>query len=345
MRQRLNARLTARAIAQRLCCAALVLLPACQPSGPDAPFEIYLSKLGAALSVAPSLLPDAAPTPPMVATLQQAMPASPIDRLDLLQLSGCAVQANIGRRQSSLGQFAKPSQRLFLELEFLRLAPACSGRLRDGNQQAVADMLDAAWREKQAQLPALVFNATLGGDEYRAYWLPRPAPGDYPRSRPDAAAAAMVAINDQVQRWLHGDYRARNRDFELLLSAVAGGEGGIRLRDWSRQIEFVAASDRMLEQALAAAGACLRHPRGNAARRSVAEYFTATIQPLTTRSQQRYQATTTAALALETLLNTGLPAHYRQWMEDRNQHVATLARAPARHLERLEAVHPACAPD
>jgi hypothetical protein len=311
MRQRLSARLTARAIARCLCCATLALLQACQPSGLDTPFENCPGKPGAVPSdTAPNLQSDAAANPPLATTLQLAMPASPIDRLDFLQLSGCAVQANIGKRQTSLGQLAKPSQRLILELEFLRLAPACSSQLRDLKNPVLADILDAAWQEKQAQLPALIFNATLGGDEYRAFWLPEPAPGDYPRSRPEAVTAAMVAINGHIQRWLNGDYRVRNRDFELLLGEVAGGEGGARLRAWARQIEPVTPADRMPDQ-----------------------------------SQQRYQDAATPVVALETLLNASLSLPYRQWMENRNRHVATLTQTPDRHLERLKPLQVPCTPD
>ncbi len=347
-----NARPTARPIARFLCCAALALLPACQPQGPDAPFSDYVGKLGRALAVAaPDKAASIALTPPLATALQLDIPASPVDSLDLLQLSGCAVQANIGKRQTSLGQRAKPSQRLLLELEYLRLAPACISRFRNGNTggkiggntHVLADMLEAAWQEKRAQLPALIFNATLGSDEYRAFWLAAPAPGDYPRSGRDIAAAAMSTINDQTRRWLSGDYRAHNRNFELLLSEVAGGDGGAQLQDWTHQMQWLAAADLML--AHAGEPWCARPSRHAERQRSMASYFSDDIQPLATQAQQRYQRVAEPALALEAQLDATLPPHYRHWMEDRNQHVATLANAPAQHLERLKRLQMTCPHD
>ena len=343
-----DARPKARPIARFFCCAALALLPACQPQGLDAPFSDYVGKLGRALAVAaPEKEASVALTPPLATALQLDIPASPVDSLDLLLLSGCAVQANIGKRQTSLGRLAKPSQRLLLELEYLRLAPACISRLRNGNSNgnnpALADVLENAWREKQAQLPALLYNATLGSDEYRAFWLATPAPGDYPRSGRDIAAAAMSAINDQARRLLSGDYRADNRDFELLLGEVAGGDGGAQLQHWTQQIDWLAAADLML--AHAREPSCSGPSRRAEVQRSMANHFSDTIQPLATQSQQRYQLVAAPALALEAQLDATLPPHYRHWMEERNQHVATLTHAPAQHLERLKRLQGKCSRD
>jgi hypothetical protein len=348
-----DARLTARPIARFLCCAVLALSTACQPHGSNAAFSNYLSKLSSDLTTtAPAVQPGIELTPPPATALQLDIPASPVDSLDLLLLSGCAVQANIAKRQTSLGRLAKPSQRLLLELEYLRLAPACISRLRtgntggnlvgniSGNNPVIADVLEAAWQEKRAQLPALIFNATLGGDEYRAFWLAIPAPGDYPRSSPAAVAAAMGAINDQTRRWLSGDYGAHNRNFELLLSEVAGGDGGARLQGWAHRIDWLAVADRMLAQA--GEPRCSRRSRHAEGHRSIANYFIDTIEPLTAQSQQRYRMVAAPALALETQLGATLPTQYRDWIDNRNRHVAKLSGAPTRHLEQLNRLRQAC---
>jgi hypothetical protein len=189
-----------------LYCAMLNLLAGCGPSEPDAP---------------PARPP---------AQLQLDIAADNLDELDLLDLRGCALQATVRKHHSTLGRAAKPSQRLLLALEYLHLAPACLARLRRSNNDALADRLAHAWHRRRAQLPALIFNATLASDEYAAFWLPAPAadasaPGLYPRVDRRATAAALAAINDQVRRWLGGTYRAQNRELELLLSEVAGGVG------------------------------------------------------------------------------------------------------------------------
>jgi hypothetical protein len=349
MRQRQNARLTPGPITLYLCCLAFILLQACQPGAPDSPFKRYLNQLDLALSVAPPIV-QATPIPPApeAGELQLAIPPSSIDRLDFLQLSGCAVQANIGKRQTSLGQFAKPSQRLFLELEYLRLAPACINRLRVSNNHPLAGNLEVAWQAKQAQLPALIFNATLGSDEYRAFWLAVPAPGEYPRSDSDAIKSALQAINEQTRRWLNGDYRAHNRDLELLLSEVAGGDGGARLQDWSRQIDWLATANLMVEQGLTIGALCSKHKPEPAALRRTAiarSYFIDVIQPLVTQSQLHYLAVMAPVTTLETQLKNALPPAYRRWAADRNQRVTDLSSAPGQHLEQLSRIQQTCSTD
>lgn len=230
MRPWRSARRTPHPARRLLCCAVLALLPGCQPSAPDAPFASYLARLGAALSIAaPDIHPATLPPPPGSVELLLDMPSDNLASLDFLALSGCAVQATIIKRNSSLGRMAKPSQRLLLELEYLRLAPPCITRLRARHNDALAELLKEAWRVKRQQLPALIFNATLGSDEYQAFWLATPAPGQYPRVSRSEAAAALDTINNHTRRWLGGDYQARNRDFEILLSEVAGGGGGALL--------------------------------------------------------------------------------------------------------------------
>lgn len=194
-----------------LCCAVLALLPGCQPSDPDVKLTT-------------------APSPPRSDELLLTIPSDGLDRLDFMALSGCALQATIIKRNSSLGRLAKPSQRLLLELEYLRLAPPCINQLHGSNNAVLAALLEQAWHLRREQLPALIFNATLGSDEYRAFWLAVPAPGEYPRVSPTVALAALNAINTHSRHWLDGVYRAQNRDFEILLGEVAGGDGGALLQ-------------------------------------------------------------------------------------------------------------------
>jgi hypothetical protein len=157
--------------------------------------------------------------------------------MDFLALSGCAVQATIGKRHSNLGRMARDSQRLLLALEYLRLAPRCITYQRQRNAAPLADTLERAWQLQRQQLPALIFNATLGGAEYRALWhTPAHTPGE---SRPGAGvsrtSSALVAINDHTRRWLAGDYQAGNRDFEILLSTVASDDNGSMAWDLTAQ--------------------------------------------------------------------------------------------------------------
>ena len=204
----------------------LVSLYGCRPDEPNTRFEAYLRRTGSTQSVAPA---DELKAPPLVGDLQLHIPLVTLDTLDLVRLSGCSVQATLGKRYSSLGRQAKPSQRLLLELEYLRRAPSCTDLLRKDHTK-LASALEAAWRNRQQQLPALIFNATLASDEYRSFWLPTSAPGDYPPVSQALVVSALTQINQHICRWLHGDYQAQNRDFEVLLSQVAGGDAGALLQ-------------------------------------------------------------------------------------------------------------------
>ena len=270
-----------------LCSALLILLDGCQPTEPDTPFEVYLSRTDSARFITP---PDGLKVPPLTVDLQLNIPLRTLDTLDLVSLSGCTVQTTIGKRNSSLGRYAKPSQRLLLELEYLRLAPQCIALLRD-RQRALADVLKAAWHERQAQLPAMVFNATLGSDEYRSFWLAPRAPGDYPVVSLAVAVSALQRINRHVCRWLSGDYQAQNRDFEVLLSQVAGGEAGALLQALHTQSSGVLAADSAIGH---------------------------------------LQTLLTTVKTLEAQLASILPLQYRYWMDDRNDRV-TEAASPQYH--------------
>ena len=265
-----------------LCSAFLILLDGCQPAEPDPPLEVYLSRTGSVQSIAPS---DEFKVPPVVADLQLPIPWGTLDTLDLVSLSGCTVQATIGKRNSSLGRYAKPSQRLLLELEYLRLAPHCIDLLRE-RHWALANVLDAAWHQRQLQLPALIFNATLGSDEYRSLWLNPGVPAAYPPVSHSAAVSALDRINRDVCRWLSGDYQAQNRNFEVSLSEVAGGGAGALLN------AFLTHSS-----VLFAAGP----------------------------PSERLQSRLTPVKTLETHLASILPLQYRYWMDDRNDRVTAAA--------------------
>jgi hypothetical protein len=118
----------------------LALLGGCQRAGPDAAFEVYARGTSSPQLIVPT---DALEEPPVAAAMQLDIPSGTLDALDLVSLSGCNVQATIGKRNSSLGRHAKPSQRLLLELEYLRLAPQCINLLRD-RHWALANVLDVA---------------------------------------------------------------------------------------------------------------------------------------------------------------------------------------------------------
>jgi len=200
---------------------AALALPGCDGDWPGlAPGELPRG-------ISPATAGKAAVLPPPPA-LRLELAGDHLDRLDFLALSGCALQANLGRRSGRLGARARDSQRLLLDLEYLRLAPACIDFQRARGDRALATALEQARALKRRQLPAAIYNATLGGDEYREFWeRPARAPAD---ESSGAASAGLQAISNQARRWLAGDWRADNREFEILLGEVGSGAGAALLQ-------------------------------------------------------------------------------------------------------------------
>jgi len=191
-----------------------------------------LRGLAGAISPAPARVtaaPGAALPPPEALRLELA--ADKLGALDFLALSGCELQATHGRHSSSLGARARDSQKLLLDLEYLRLAPACIDFQRARGDHALADALQQARALKRRQLPAAIYNATLGSDEYREFWeRPALSLAAGPSDADGGASASLQAINRHARRWLAGDFRADNREFEILLWEVAAGNGAVLLQ-------------------------------------------------------------------------------------------------------------------
>lgn len=238
-------------------CVALCLLVGCEAQWPEAQYKHYLSRLRHILPEdTPATQQPTLPEPPATDRLHLVIPPSSLDTLDFLALSGCAVQATIGKRNSSLGRMASDSQRLLLALEYLQLAPRCITYQRARNAAPLADTLQRAWQLQRQQLPALIFNATLGGAQYRTLWYtPAYVPGG--NTNNSLAIPALEAINGLTRRWLAGDYRAENRAFEILLSEVAAVDSGAPLqalaslgRHYHALLPPVAALEKLLSSAL-----------------------------------------------------------------------------------------------
>ncbi len=268
-----------------------------------------------------------------------------LDALDFLAISGCAVQVTIGKRNSSLGRMARDSQRLLLELEFLQLAPECIAYQRKQGQADIADTLDTAWKLKRQQLPALIFNATLGGDEFREFWRGGTPGADYPDTAGSQVITAMEAINALVGRWLSGDYRADNWDFEILLSQVATGDGGLLLSALAMQDGWLAAADGMVSRRLDSGPLCRPGFRPEAATildNVISRFFIGELQPGAAALGSRFHELLPSIHALETQLEPVLPEPYVTWQRRRDDQFSRFTAAPRRHVEKLQALRAPC---
>ena len=318
----------------------------CGAGGPEEDYRQYLTRLARTLAVAP-VAPEqtAIPAPPPARDLRLDLAPGNIGALDFLALSGCAVQITIGKRNSSLGRMARPSQRLLLDLEFLLLAPECIAYQRRTGEEALAATLEEAWELKREQLPAQIFNATLGGSEYRAFWRTGAPAADYPAATGSALITTLEELNGHARRWLQGDFTADNQGVELLLGKIAGGDGGTLLRALAAQAGALAAADRILVARMAGGPLCgpgRRPPAADILDNVVRRFFIGAIQPRAAALNRRYHELLPPVTELERLLDPALPAAYRAWRRQRDAQFAMLAEAPRRHVQTLLAIQAPC---
>jgi len=322
-------------------------LAGCAQSNPDSAFKLYLQRLSGALSVAAPTVEAATIAPlPRARELQLDIGGSAIDMLDFLALRGCELQVTIGKRNSSLGRLARDSQRLLLELEYLRLAPACIAYQRERGEPALAAVLTEAWTLKRSQLPALIFNATLGGGEYRQFWKAQPGATNYPANTSSAVIVSLQAINQHARRWLAGDFHVDNLTFELLLADVATGDGGTLRRALAQQASALQAANKLLALRMKRGPLCrppLRPAAADTLDNVVRKFFVAGTQPRAARLNQRYHELLPPITELEQQLFPALPEAYQTGRRQRDSSLAQWALAPRQHVSRLQAIRQPCA--
>ena len=198
-------------IAGAYLCAVIFVLPACSKrdaiGSHQTPAE---AKPGIAINL------------PETRALLVPLTADDFHKIDVMALGGCGLQITLGKYQSSLGRWASDSQRLLLELEYLRLAPQCIYHKHTLGQAELAALLKEIQGVKREQLPRTIYNATLANTEFQQLWRNSAITEKYPVKQ-RLAIEAILAVNTLTGRWLAGDYRAINIDFEIHLSEIAQG--------------------------------------------------------------------------------------------------------------------------
>jgi hypothetical protein len=282
---------------------------------------------------------------PRASELAITLEGSSLDALDFLALSGCAVQVTIGKRNSSLGRMAPPSQRLLLDLEYLELAPDCVTVLRERDENALAETLEAAWQQKRAQLPARLFNATLASDEFRAFWRKPRSLADYPANTSSRVVTALENLAVLARQWRAGDYTADNKGFEILLSEVALGDGGALLSALSLQSGWLQAADAVVVNRADEGPLCgdkLRLPEAEILETVVHKYFIGGVQPWSAAVGRRHHELLAAYRDLEATLEDTLPASYSDWRLAREQFIRQTTAGPRDHVGELQQLLDPC---
>ncbi len=316
---------------------ALALVAGCD-GGSGLPVDNYLTRLGRSLDRSIEPAEQRLPPLPRPRELQLALQPGSIDLLDLLSLRGCELNITIGKSNSSLGKLASDSQRLLLELEFLALAPNCITSLDPQDDGALVATLEAAMASKRQQLPARIWNATLGGPEFSTFWKRPPRLADYPANTGSQVPTALSRLAELSDQWLQGDYRAGSEELENLLGEVRRGDGGALLASLELQRGGLAAAAPALEERRQTAPICFGNtasPAGRVVDNVVRQFFVGEVQPWSVALARRRAELMPPVLALESSLVAVMPAAYHNWSQQRDQLLTSATKAPREHASRL----------
>lgn len=321
-----------------------LLLSACTADPPEDRLQDYEKRLYRTLSI--DRIDTAAPQYPRFPAprdLRVDSPRETVDILDLWSMRECALHGVVAQKNSSLGRVAQPSTRMFHELDFLRLAPACIDALLLAGKEELAATLSEVRSRKEARLPGIIWQGVLGGGEYQRFWKLPQRLGEYPSADSLVSDQALEALAGDVQRWLGRDYRFEAAEVETNLQALAAGDGGSIYKSAVLQARYLARIDTALKRRLQAGPVC-KSAQDETARildTVVRKYFVGVIQPWSVRLQARaYQLD--AAREIETLLASGQPQAFAVWRVDRDRLIATALRAPRSHVEALLPVMREC---
>jgi hypothetical protein len=334
-----------RTVISTLLGGVLVALLANCGGGSGAPVDNYLSRLGRSLDRDIEPAAQRLPPLPRARDLQLDLASGSIDLLDLFSLRGCELNVTIGKSNSSLGKLANDSQRLLLELEFLTLAPACIAALDPIEDAELVSTLTAAVASKQQQLPARIWNATLGGPEFRSFWKRPTRLGSYPDDTGGQVPTALERLAQLTARWLAGDYRAGSGELETLLADVRRGDGGALLASLELQRSGLAAAEPALAERAQPAPLCFgktASPEGRIVDTVVRKFFIGEVQPWSVDIARRRAELMPAVLSLEDQLASVLPAAYQAWSQQRDQLLASAMLAPREHARSLAALLETC---
>ncbi len=169
----------------------------------------------------------------------------------------------------------------------------------------------------------------------------------YPANTSSAVIDALLQINHLAQRWLGGDYRADNLQFELLLSAVAGGDGGALLQALDSQAAWLAAASGIVVERLRRGPLCGPHQRYAAADilpNVIHRYFIGGIQPRAAALNRRYHQLVPPVTTLEDMLAETLPENYRHWQRARQVRFGAATDAMKKHVQQLQIMRRPCLP-
>lgn len=320
----------------------------CSPYSPETLLLDYQNRLARTLDTKGSdtSLPQSSWTKPRPEQLQIVLTDLSVDGLDFLSLSGCALQITVGKRNSSLGKLAPPSQRLLLELEFLRLAPDCIAQLQaESGNEALVSALEQATALKRQQLPARIFNAVLAGPEWHAFWQVQSLNEDYPSGNTSSHLLSTIeALHVSVQRWLNGNFEADGMLFEERLNQLRAGDGGTLITAAELTQRYFLGWRDLMHSSPYWQEPCDRFyaDKQTILRTVASRYFAGGVQAWLAPIASRSDSIELAVGELEKTLQDIMPEDYKAWLSQRNVLLGGFKTHPRQHVEDLQRLLQPC---
>ena len=328
-----------------------LLLGSCSSSELGAgKLENYVSRLS---NVAEIPIPNATPIttiasvakPPAVALPSTGEDTDTLSIIDFLALSGCELQANIAKRNTTMGRSASASQQLIFDLEFIRLAPDCIEKLHADDEGAIADLLETNLNQRSDGLVYTIAQAILGGEEWRAFWRAPEFLGDYPTNTSGDSAQTLWELSQRIKRFLEGNWSSADEDLEPLLGRLRIDAGGQLLSAAILQEQGLAQANQILITASEAGKYCSgarQSEAGTISKTIVAKYFAGDVQPWSSAVSQRHYEIQTPIAEIEQSLAEALTDPYITWAKTRDSQLAALFTAPRQHVSVVQSALDNC---
>ena len=325
--------------------ALAVLLSACAPGNElQLKLQDYSLRLSRVLEQQPVATPMVPfPQYPRVRDLKTEESANSINPLDYLRLGDCELQQIIAQRNSSLGKLAQPSQRLVHEVNFLRAARVCEQQIRAIHPE-LADQLHRVTVDKRAALPQTIWQATLGGNEFRALWRFRTGEG-LSRLQPEVHLT-LVRLGTDIERWLTGDYEIDSARLEQQLSVIRLGNAGELAAQWMIVGHELSIATALLRQRLDRRPLCFPGMTNTSAASRfnavVHERFLSDIQRDLAGINTDYYDLFPVLRALEDRLSSAETAAFREWCDLRDGRLLQSMGAVKAHVGSLQPLLAQC---
>lgn len=295
---------------KKLFCLALCsLLIGCgSPKSAETVFDNYLDRLSNSLDTEreDDVNMSALVRYPLHRDLLKVTAPTKINLLDFLKLSSCDLQRHIGQRNSSLGLFLEPSQRLIYEYKFIDLGAECLQTLEVDSE--LYDILKEALEIKREQLDVVRWNAVFASDEFAVLFSlsTEPLNAEDVMIEPNELYAALDDIYQysNVKVMSSADEFALEQAFSVVVSSKRLGQIRHSLR-LSRL--FLAGADELLASRLSARPLCYNEtPNQNfdVVQTVFLKYYINEVQPYIAKLHQQSEPMFERIESLSYLLNS-----------------------------------------